>query len=309
MSRKIVSLGILVSGLAAVAGAQAPEHSGPPPVLSIVREEIKPGRMAAHEKLNFAYASAMARTSSESNWLGLVPISGDDNSTLFLSAFDSFATVEQRRNADEALATNAAFKAEMDTLDKQGLDLHASQRTMYARYRADLSFHPASTEEVAQSRYFSITTVRVKYSRGPDYVEYLKTVNAAREKANNPARFAVYQVVTGAPAGTFLIFRVMTTLKAFDEDITAMSGVEKALAEAEGGEEAARKLRLTAADVVQFADPAVYAMNPKMSRPAPAFAKYDVAFWTPKSAQAQTAAANPGSAKQPAAAKTNAPKQ
>jgi hypothetical protein len=310
MSRKIVSLGILVCGVAAVAGAQAPEHSGPPPVLSIVREEIKPGRMAAHEKLNVAYVSAMTKTSSQSNWLGLVPISGDDNSTLFLSAFDSFATVEDRRNADEALATNAAFKADMDALDKQGLDLHASQRTMYARYRADLSFHPASTEEVAQSRYFSIITVRVKYSRGPDYVEYLKTVNAAREKANYPVRTAVYQVVTGAPAGTFLIFRALKTLKTFDDDMAAMSGVEKALVEAEGGEEAARKLRLTAADIVQFADPTVYAMNPKISRPAPAFAKYDVAFWTPKPAQIQTAAAvKPGATKQPAAVKQEAPKQ
>jgi len=309
MPRKTVSLGILLSGLAAVAAAQPAERSGPPPVLSIEREQIKPGRMAAHEKVNVGYVSALAKTSSQSYWLGLVPVSGDDNSTLFLQALGSFADVEAMRKADEALITNAAFKADVDALDKLSADLHESQRTMLARYRADISFHPSSMEEVAQSRYFSITTVRVKYGRGPDYVEYLKTLNAAREKANYPVHAAVYQVTSGAPLGTFLIFRALKSLKTFDDDFAAMSGVEKALVEAEGGEEAARKLRLAGADLVQVADPAIYAMNPKISRPGPEFAKYDVAFWTPKPAQTQTAAAKPGAAKQPAAAKQEAPKQ
>src|SRR5207245_747085 len=73
MPRKTVSLGILLSGLAAVAAAQPAERSGPPPVLSIEREQIKPGRMAAHEKVNVGYVSALAKTSSQSYWLGLVP--------------------------------------------------------------------------------------------------------------------------------------------------------------------------------------------------------------------------------------------
>jgi len=56
-------------------------------------------------------------------------------------------------------------------------------------------------------------------------------------------------------------------------------------------------------------DNAVYAMNPKISRPSPEFAKYDVAFWTPKPADTRTAAAKPGATKQPASVKTEVPKQ
>jgi hypothetical protein len=309
MQRKTVSLGILLSGLAAVAGAQAPDRSGPPPVLSITREEIKPGRMAAHEKLNAAFVTAVAKTPSQSFWLGLVPVSGDDNSTLFLQALGSFAEVESQRQADEALITNAAFKADMDALDKQGADLHSSQRTMLARYRADLSFRPAAMEEVAQSRYFSVTTVRVKYNRVPDYVEYVKAVNAAREKANYPVKLVMYSVTSGAPAGTFIYFRALKSLKTWDDEAAAMSSVDKALTEAMGGEEAARKLRLTGADIVQSADTVLYAMNPKISRPGPEFAKYDVAFWNPKTQTQTAAAAKPGATKQPAAAKKEAPKQ
>ena len=310
MSRTTIALGIALTGLAAAVGAQSPDHSGPPPVLTITREEIKPGRMAAHEKLNAAFVAAVSRTPSRSQWLGLVPVSGDENSTLFISAFGNFAEAESQRKADEEQYSNAAFKAEMEALDKQGADVHAAQRTSFARYRPDLSFHPGTMEEVAQSRYFGITTVRVKYNRIPDYVEYAKTVNAAREKAGMPIQLAAYQVTSGAQYGTFIYFRPLKSLKAWDDDYAAMGGTEKAMTEAYGGEEAARKVRLQGGDIVMSADNAVYAMNPKISRPSPEFAKYDVAFWTPKPAETRSAAAaKPGTTKQPASVKQEAPKQ
>ncbi len=309
MSRTTIALGIALTGLAAAVGAQSPDHSGPPPVLAITREEIKPGRMAAHEKLNAAFVAAVSRTPSRSQWLGLVPVSGDENTTLFISAFGNFAEAESQRKADEEQSSNAAFKAEMEALDKQGADLHAAQRTTFARYRPDLSFHPATMEEVAQSRYFGITTVRVKYNRIPDYVEYAKTVNAAREKAGLPIKLAAYQVTSGAQYGTFVYFRPLKSLKPWDDDYAAMAGTEKAMTEAYGGEEAARKVRLQGGGIVMVADNAVYAMNPKISRPSPEFAKYDVAFWTPKPADTRSAAAKPGATKQPASAKQEAPKQ
>jgi hypothetical protein len=308
MSRTTIALGIVLTGLAAAVAAQSPEHTGPPPVLAITREEIKPGRMAAHEKLNAAFVAAVSRTPSESRWLGLVPVSGDENTTLFLSAFGSFAEVEAARKAEEAQFANAAFKAEIEALDKQGGDLHAAQRTTYARYRPDLSFHPGTMEDAAQSRYFGITTVRVKYNRIPDYVEYMKTVNAAREKAGLPIKLTAYQVTSGAQYGTFLYFRPLKSLKTWDDEYAATAESQKAMTEAYGGEEAARKVRLQGADLVMVADNAVYALNPKISRPSPEFAKYDVAFWAPKADDTRTAAAKPGATKQPASTKKEAPK-
>ena len=310
MSQKTIALGILLTGLATVAAAQSQDRSGPPPVLAIGREEIKPGRMAAHEKLNVAFVSALSKTPSQSYWLGLVPVSGDDNSTLFLTAFGSFADVEAARKADEELAANPALKADFDALGKQGADMHASQRTSYARHRPELSYRPLSMEEVAQSRYFGITTVRVKYNRIPDYIAHMKTVNAAREKAKFPARLAAYQVMTGAQYGTFVYFRALKSLSQFDDDAAQMPDVNKAMIEAYGGEEAAKKVRVEGSDLVTFSDSAVYSMNPKISRPAPEFAKHDVAFWTPKPTDTRTAAAaKPGATKQPASVKKEEPKQ
>jgi hypothetical protein len=287
MSRKTIALGVVLTGLAAAVGAESPDRSGPPPVLAIGREEIKPGRMGAHEKLNVAFVSALAKTPSQSYWLGLVPVSGDDNSTLFLQAFGSFAEVESQRNADEQLlaTASASAKADMEALEKQGLDLHDAQRTSLARYRADLSFRPATMEEAAQSRYFSIITTRVKPGRIPD------------------------NVVSGAPMGTFVSIRPLKSLKVWDDDFATPDQTQKALIATYGGEEAARKVRMLAADAIQVADSAVYALNPKISRPAPEFAKHDVAFWSPKPADTRTAAARPGTTKQPALVKQEAQKQ
>jgi hypothetical protein len=141
-------------------------------------------------------------------------------------------------------------------------------------------------------------------------IEYVKTVNAAREKAGWPIKSAAYYVTSGGQYGTFLYFRPLKSLKTWDDDNAAMAGTEKAMTEAYGGEEAARKVRLQGGDIVMVADNAVYAMNPKISRPSPEFAKYDVAFWTPKPADTRSAAATkPGASKQPASVKQEAPKQ
>ena len=309
MTRSSLTLGIVLTGVAAVAAAQSPDRSGPPPVISIGREEIKPGRMAAHEKVNAAFAAVMSKASSRDYWLGLVPISGDDNSALFLQAFDSFAAVESLRKANEEMS--ATLKTDLDALDKQGADLHASQRTTYARYRPDLSFHPSTMEEVAQSRYFAITTLRVKYNRIPDYVEYVKALNAAREKASFSLRLIAYQVTTGGAVGTFVTFRPLKSLQEWDDEFAKTADMTKALTEAAGGEDAARKLRLTGADIVVVADTVVYAMSPKISRPAPEFAKFDSAFWTPKP-DTRTGAvppARPSAPKPPNAPKKEEPKQ
>jgi hypothetical protein len=112
--------------------------------------------------------------------------------------------------------------------------------------------------------------------------------------------------------GTFLYFRPLKSLQVWDDDAAGNAAMQKAMTDAEGGEEAARKLRMTGADLVAASDTSAYAMNPKISRPGPEFAKFDLAFWSPKPAETRTAAAAPAKAeasKPPAGVKKDAPKQ
>src|SRR5262249_42926121 len=157
----------------------------PPPVLAIGRQQLKPGKLNAHEKLSTAWTALFAKASPETNWLGLEPIAGDDNVVLFLSGYSSFADAEaQHMKADSAMAQNAALKRARDRPTAQTADLLNAPQPAWSVPRAALSFHPPKMSDVAKSRLVSITTVRVKPGRIPDFLDYYKTLNAAREKAN-----------------------------------------------------------------------------------------------------------------------------
>src|SRR5713226_7566188 len=152
---------LIISGFSQAA-AQTPERMGPPPILYISREDIKPGKMPAHTKESEAYARILAKENGPYYRLALVPVAGNENEVVYLNAETSFAQLEATingRDKKEAGATGA-MKAELDRLDRQSSDLHAAMRDLMAVYREDLSFEP--NIDVRQMRYFAITTERVR---------------------------------------------------------------------------------------------------------------------------------------------------
>lgn len=282
MRKSLVALTVLLLP-AAVAVAQESAQAGPPAVIAIGREEIPPGRMLAHEKNAAGFVSVLNRAGASSYRIGLVPFSGDDNQVLYLEAYGSFAELEQaRQQFDQAVASNAALRTEMEQLLRDNTQLHNSQKTALARYRADLSYRPRGREETARSRYMSVTTTRVKPGLVPDYVDGLKQLNAAREKANIDAHFAVYQVVSGAPAGTFVTFSSLKSLKEWDEAFARAQQDQKAIQEARGGAVAAERARQRFSEIAIESHNTLFAINPAISRPTAQMAAADPDFWTPK---------------------------
>jgi hypothetical protein len=229
-----------------------------------------------------AYAALASRTSVPSRWIGLVPLTGDENAALFVSPFGSFAAFEASNNAWEHAMATATVKAEMEQLERQNSEVQNSWRTILARHRADLSYRPGSAKDVAQARYFSINSIRLKPGRAPDFIDYIKALNVAREKANADAHTAVYQAVGGAPTGTFLIFAAYRSLKELDDSFARADADQKTLEAALGGSTVVERRRQLIADIVAESQINLYAMNPKMSRPPEQFAAADPDFWTPK---------------------------
>src|SRR5713226_7208291 len=58
----------------ALAQEQAP--SGPPKVLQIFREEVKPGKAPAHEKVEAGWPRAFANASSPTHYIAMVSVTG-----------------------------------------------------------------------------------------------------------------------------------------------------------------------------------------------------------------------------------------
>ena len=279
-----------VAVLAALSGAAVAQEAaappGPPPVLIINKEEIKPGRMGPHEKNAARFVAIENKANADSYRLGLTPVSGDDNVVLYLEGHESFEAMEKaRQKFDATLAANASLQAEMDQMTQQGADMHATQKTSLAVFRSDLSFRPVRMDDVAKARYFSVNTTRLNIGQMPNYEAYTKALNAAREKINADwVHTAVYQLVSGAPANTFVTFTLFRSLKEWDEITAKMVERNKAVDEALGGEEVAKERRKQAREIMAESTSALYALTPSISRPSPQFMAYDPDFWKPKPA-------------------------
>jgi len=284
--RAVVLLGAALL-LAAPAFAQEPPP-GAPPVLRISVEDIKPGSVGTHEKQVASYLALWERAKVPNYRLGLTPVSGDTNQVVYLEAFPSYAEMESvDKKMEDAIGSNPVWQAESDQLERQTGPMHASQRSMIGVFRADLSYQPLKMDGVAKARYFNMTTSRLRPGRGADYAEYVKQLNRAREKAQiADIHTAVYQVVTGAPAGTFVTFTLNRSLSEIDDSRKNAEARNKAIDEAIGGETVVKQRAEMAGQIFDAGsgESALYSVNRKLSRPLPQFAAFDADYWTPKPA-------------------------
>lgn len=258
--------------------AQLATNPGPPKVLLIEREEIKPGKQTAHEKEAHGYVQLAARAKSEAHWLGLSPISGNENEAVFLTRFPSFEAVEKYRMSFEK-AEGGALMADLEKLEVAGAEMHASQRAILAVLREDLSYRlqDVTADSMAHSRVVQIETFRVRLGHSGEFGEGAKLYFSALEKAHVNTPIALYQAISGAPGGTYFAISMMKSLKEMDVDND--KAVMAAL-----GEENGKRLQALERDSVMNIESNLYAISPRMSYVSKELAGIDPGFWTPKPA-------------------------
>jgi hypothetical protein len=277
-------------GLLAVAPTTAPAQTADPealpPVLTIYREEIKPGRGMAYEKASAAYPSFFAKANPDIQYLGLSSITGD-SVALYLEGHPSFAAAEQNQaKVMGSLAQNVALRTEFERMDSLNADLVNNSRSAYFVLRPALSHRPPRMSDVAKARYMAVTTYRIKPGHVPDWNEYVRSLNVAREKAGAGwLSLATYQSQVGAPTGTFVTFRPLRSMADLDDDNAKGDERQKAIDAALGGDQAVKMRRQLVSEIlVEAPTTNVYAINRDTSRPSAQFAAFDPDFWKPKAA-------------------------
>ena len=275
----MLAISIFVSAFSQTFAQNPGMTEGPPKVLAITREDIKPGMMPAHNRHAAEFVGIFSKLQTPNHRLALVPVAGSENEVLYLTRAESFAEVERISNdTDKKMsAVSGGMKSQLDRLEKEAPDLHVAMRDMLALYRPELSFNPNPTVPIAQMRYFSVTTIRVRPGHDAQYADYVqKVVNIARQKAKvDNLHIAVFQVISGAPGGTYLSFRPMRSLGELDEPIgmkvrAAMSDDQRKDADKAVGE------------AVISSETSTYTFAPRMSYVQKEFAAMDPAYWNPK---------------------------
>ncbi len=273
-----VVVAILISGFSH-ALAQNPEMHDPPKVLYIVKEDIKPGMMPAHNKHSANYASVFRTLDTPNHRIALVPVAGSENEVVYISGAKSFKELEGILNdTDKKMAgVSGNMKTEMDRLQNEAPVLHAAMRDMLTLNRQDLGY--GGPIDIRTMRYISINTVRVKPGHDAQYVDYVqKIINVARQKAKiDTLHIAAYQVISGTQNGTYIFFRPMKSLAELDEQIQMK--VRAAM-----GDDMKKDADKTASDAIMSSETSTYSMSPSMSYVEKDFAAGDPAFWNPKPA-------------------------
>jgi hypothetical protein len=271
--RKRVLVSLAAGACLAAAGvALAQEKMGPPKVLVIGREVVKPGKGTAHEKWEAGYPAAFAKAKWPTHYLAATALTGESRA-LFFAGYDSLADWEKDSKAQEK---NESLSATLDMLtDKDGGFLTES-RNAVAVYQPDLSYHAGVN--IGQMRYFWIVSIHVKPGHDKQFEEVRKLVVAAHEKANLADHYAVYHVTAGTPGGHYLIFIPMKSLSELDNFMTVHGQAYKDAL----GEEGQKKLDEFAAHGQESSETNIFAFSPKMSYVSKETVDSDPDYWAPK---------------------------
>lgn len=264
---------LVVATATTMSAQQAPQ--GPPKVLTIFREYVRPGHAGmAHEEAESAFVQAFKRANWPTHYFAVTALSGRPRA-LFLTGYDSFAAWEKDNQATDK---NAALSQALDRAAMADSDLLTETDAGTFVYRENYSLRPGV--DIVHMRYFEISVFRVKQGHDKDWDELVKLVMNAYEKLPD-AHWATFEAVYGAPDGTFVVFNPLKSLAETDR----MLGEQKQFAAAMG-EEGMRKLRELSAAAIDFSETNLFQFAPKMSYPPEAWINEDPDFWKPKPAAA-----------------------
>ncbi len=212
----------MLLGAATVSAQAQPEV---PRVLWIYREEAKPARGSAHERVERGFAQYWAKNKAQP-FLGMEAVSGNATEVMFLSGYDSLAAMEK----DYQTFGKAANGPEYEGLERQEADVVTGVRSLVAVLRPEMSYHPERLMNLLpQSRYFSIETFRVRLGRDAEFAMGGKVFSDAFEKMKRERPYVMYQVMMGAPEGTYLLFSPLKSLKEVDDDFANQGALMQAI--------------------------------------------------------------------------------
>jgi len=273
-TRLLLSLSLLVTSLAPLnAQETSAAMPGPPKVLVINREFLKPGKSGAvHRKTESAFVNAMTAAKWPVHYFAANSLSGAPRA-LFFVGYDSFAAWEKDNLATDQNATLAAALDHAANVD--GDLLSAYDVSAYA-LREDLSLRQAV--DIPHMRYFEISRFVVRPGHRKEFEELAKLYVSNYEKSVPDAHWATFESMYGADnGGVFLVFNPMKSMTEIDQAFPQSKQFMAAM-----GEDGMKKLETLSAACLESAQTNLFSFSPSMSYPADEWIKADPAFWKPK---------------------------
>jgi len=282
----LLGLSIATVGSTFVAAQDAQEMQGPPKVLQITREFIKPGKTGAtHDKSESSFVAAMAKAKWPTHYFALNSMSGKSRA-LYLTGYDSFAAWEKD---NLAVMKDKALTAELDRASVADGELLNGMDQFVFTYDESMSLKP--TKSIAGVRYFEVFNVHVKPGQMGKFHEMGRLIMDTHMKAGTSAHWDAFEIAYGGD-DEFVFFSLDKSMSEIDTGFAEDKQFRDAL-----GDEGMKKLHQLEADCIQETDSELFSINPAQSYPPPEWVKADPEFWKHAAA---APAAKPAAAAKPA---------
>jgi hypothetical protein len=265
MCKTILFIEFFLLCVFALAQADTPKAGQPPKYLQIISEEVKAGKVTAHNHLEAAWTNALKKAGTKTRYLGSSSLAGPSTALWFLF-YDSLGEVEGHGQEER---TNSRVRSVAERYSSEDSDYISGYKNMLARRRDDLSYRPDFN--VGEYKFFAVHTFHSKLAHARDAMEVLKIFNHAREKSGSEIHIVVYEVMSGDQEGTLLS---LVPRKALAEMEQGDQRMQQAV-----GEEGWRRIR-ELSDAGGFTlDNSLFAFEPTYSNVPEEMAAADPSFW------------------------------
>lgn len=230
--------------------------SGPPKVLAITTETLKPGQAATHEKIESGWPRAFRKANWPYHWLTVSSVSGTDR-LLFLTGYQSFAEAQADSTGQDALDW---LRIEQEKLSIEDSVFVASKAHQMAVYEPDLSLR--SNAPLGGARYLLVTAIEVEPAQEQEFRKQLRAYMLGKQRGAYTERFAVYRILLGAHATSFVMLQPLESMQVLDQGLMPSASVLPSTG-----------VRSIRRDLMAF--------SPSMSYVSKEFAAGNSAFWFP----------------------------
>jgi hypothetical protein len=253
-------------------------------VMWIYRESVKVGKGYAHDAHENAWARALVAAKYADNFIALTSRTGP-HENWYISTYPTWAAYEKANDANYGNAAQSAVDKQFRSAEGDYLN---DSRGMTLRQRDELSY--GGPADLPNMRFVTVTRVSVRPGHTAEYEEARAMIKAAHERAKLSDRFSVWEVSSGAPAGTFYTFVARKSLAELD-DAGTIHGAAYQLEL--GGAEGQKKLAALNASAVISQETDHFEFAPSQSVAPEAWVTANPGYWKPKAAAPAKKAAAP----------------
>ena len=149
---------------------------------------------------------------------------------------------------------------------------------MLALYRPNWSYRPDQAIRMFPgARYFQVSLFRIRPGTEAEFGELIRLRRATADVINLDRPDLAYQVISGAPAGTFVFLAPIASLRSFDDGVNSVPVFAEGLASAR-----AKDGSKIAADTEMCREHLLFRVEPRISYVSREFADVDPEFWRGK---------------------------